>query len=74
LLIGLALALAASALGAYALKYDLYGRELVGWYLLFLTLVWLAPAAWRRPPAWVWIGMLLAVHGYCLQLMAIRYF
>ncbi len=72
--IGLTLSLVASAAGAYALRYALYGRYLVGWYLIGVTAVWVATSAASRPPAWVWLGALLGIHAYCLQLIVIRYF
>jgi hypothetical protein len=74
LIVGLGASLAASALGAYALRYDLYGRYLVGWYLQFVIVAWMAPSTVRVGPWWAWLIGVLAVHAYCLQLIAIRYF
>jgi hypothetical protein len=71
---GLIVSLVASAAGAYALRYALYGRYLVGWYLMGVTAVWVTASTSSRPPVWVWLVGLLAIHAYCLQLIAIRYF
>lgn len=74
LAIGLAASLAAFAAGAYALKYDLYGRYLVAWYVVFITFLWLAPALGSRRGWWIWTALPLAAHAYCLRMIVSRYF
>jgi hypothetical protein len=73
LLAGLTLSLAVYAVGAYGLRYALYGRYLVGWYLLIVVTAWTAPALSRRP-WWPWLVGALAVHAYYLQSIPARYF
>jgi hypothetical protein len=70
---GLALSLTVYAVGAYGLRYALYGRYLVGWYLLIVVTAWTAPALSRRS-WWPWLVGALAVHAYYLQSIPVRYF
>lgn len=73
LLLGLAAALMTAAVGAYALHYELYGRYLLGWYLLLLLPAWAHAAGNGMRWSW-WLGPPLAAHGYTLQLVLLRYF
>jgi hypothetical protein len=73
LTVGLAISLAVYAAGAYGLTYALYGRYLVGWYLLLVMTAWTAPALSMRP-WWPWLVGALAVHAYYLQSIPVRYF
>jgi hypothetical protein len=73
LLLGLTLSLPVYAIGAYSVTSLLYGRYLVGWYLLIVMTVWTAPALSRRP-WWPWLVGTMAVHAYYLQSIPARYF
>jgi hypothetical protein len=74
LAVGLAASLAAFAAGAYALKYDLYGRYMVAWYVMLVTFLWLAPALGSRRAWWIWMALPVAAHAYCLRMIVSRYF
>jgi uncharacterized membrane protein YdcZ (DUF606 family) len=69
----LTLSLPVYAIGAYSVTSLLYGRYLVGWYLLIVMTVWTAPALSRRP-WWPWLVGTMAVHAYYLQSIPARYF
>jgi hypothetical protein len=73
LVVGLTMALVVYAVGAYGLTYALYGRYLVGWYLLIVMTAWTAPALSPRP-WWPWLVAALGVHAYYLQSIPVRYF
>ncbi|MEZ5288444.1 MAG: hypothetical protein R2712_27280 [Vicinamibacterales bacterium] len=73
LLFALVAGLAAAAAGAYALEYELYGRFLVGWYVLLLIPAW-STAALTTWPWWLWYAAPLAAHAYAMQLILLRYF
>jgi hypothetical protein len=73
LLVGLTLSLPAYAIGAYSVTSLLYGRYLVGWYLLIVMTAWTAPALSTRP-WWPWLVGAAAVQGYYLQSIPARYF
>lgn len=70
---GLGWTLVGTAAGAYALGYDVYGRYLIGWYLLSIVTAWVAAARWRIIPWPVWLAAAAAVHGYCTQMILARY-
>jgi hypothetical protein len=73
LVVGLALSLPVYAIGTYSVTSLLYGRYLVGWYLLIVMTVWTTPALSLRP-WWPWLVVLIAVHAYYLQSIPARYF
>jgi hypothetical protein len=71
--VGLALSLPVYAIGAYSVTSLLYGRYLVGWYLLIVITAWTAPVLSPRP-WWPWLVGAVAVHAYYLQSIPARYF
>lgn len=73
LVVSLGVALVGAAVGAYALRYELYGRFLLGWYLLLLVPAW-ARAARTAWPWWAWYAAPVAAHAFALQLILLRYF
>ena len=73
LVAGLAASLAVFAIGSFSLTYALYGRYLIGWYLLIVMTVWTAVALSRKP-WWPWLVAAFIAHAYYLQLVPLRYF
>lgn len=77
---GLAASLAVYAVASLAIIRNLYGRYLVGWYLIALGVAWsaavlLPPLSRGRVPRTVWlIGACGVVQAYCLTVVLRRYF
>ncbi len=80
---GLLLTIAAYGVTAYALKANLHGRYLIGWFLVLLAITWIAPAVVASPSPAIrpvrWRALVLLVmcggfHAYALSFVLRRFF